>query len=84
VEEGDLAGVEKKARRARAWLVFQDENGTSLIGFLKDLKKHFRRQPVLLIWDGLPAHRGREMQEFLAAQQARRTAVATETQEVEA
>lgn len=126
MEGEDLAGVEKKACRARAWLVFQDESGvsqkpplrrtwapkgqtpvivhpfnwkkmsisaalayrwdgkrarlyfqmkpdsydgTSLIGFLKDLKKHFRGRPVILIWDGLPAHRGREMQEFLAAQQ---------------
>lgn len=35
----------------------------------KDLKSRFRGQPVILIWDGLPAHRGREMQEFLVAPQ---------------
>lgn len=58
-------------KRARLYFQMKPDSydGTSLIGFLKDLKKHFRRQPVLLIWDGLPAHRGREMQEFLAAQQ---------------
>lgn len=53
-------------KRARLYFQMKPDSyeGTSLIGFLKDLKKHFRRQPVLLIWDGLPAHRGREMQEF--------------------
>lgn len=58
-------------KRARLYFQMKPDSyeGTSLIEFLKDLKKHFRRQPVLLIWDGLPAHRGREMQEFLAAQQ---------------
>jgi putative transposase len=58
-------------KRARLYFQMKPDSydGTSLIGFLKDLKKHFRRQPVILIWDGLPAHRSREMQEFLAAQQ---------------
>ena len=58
-------------KRARLYFQMKPDSyeGTSLIGFLKDLKRHFRRQPVILIWDGLPAHRGREMQEFLAAQQ---------------
>ena len=58
-------------KRARLYFQMKPDSydGTSLIGFLKDLKRHFRRQPVLLIWDGLPAHRSREMQEFLAAQQ---------------
>jgi len=57
----------------RARLYFQVKpgsyDGPALIEFLKDLKKHFRGQYVVLIWDGLPAHRSREMQEFLAAQQ---------------
>jgi len=58
-------------KRARLYFQMKPDSydGTSLIGFLKDLKKHFRGRPVILIWDGLPAHRGREMQEFLAAQQ---------------
>ena len=58
-------------KRARLYFQMKPDSydGTSLIGFLKDLKKHFRGQPVILIWDGLPAHRSREMQEFLAAQQ---------------
>ena len=41
----------------------------SLILFLKELKKHFRRQYVILIWDGLPAHKSRKMTEYLQRQQ---------------
>ena len=41
----------------------------SLISFLKELKKHFRRQYVILIWDGLPAHRSRKMNEYVQRQQ---------------
>ena len=44
-------------------------NTDSLIPFLKDLKKHFRGQYVILIWDGLPAHKSRKMLEYLQAQQ---------------
>jgi len=37
--------------------------------FLKELKKNFRRQYVILIWDGLPAHKSRKMTEYLQSQQ---------------
>jgi transposase len=40
----------------------------SLICFLKELKKHFRGQSVILIWDGLPAHKGGKMKEYLQSQ----------------
>ena len=58
-------------KRARLYFQMKPDSydGTALIGFLKDLKKHFRRQYVVLIWDGLPAHRSRPMQDFLATQQ---------------
>ncbi|MEW6747164.1 MAG: transposase [Planctomycetota bacterium] len=39
-----------------------------LIEFLKELKRHFRGQFVYLVWDGLPAHKSREMKEFLHEQ----------------
>lgn len=59
-------------RRAR--LFFQTRTGsynsTQLVKFLKDLKRHFPGQRALLIWDGLPAHRSREMQDHLATQRA--------------
>ena len=42
----------------------------SLIGFLKDLKRHLRGQKAILVWDGLPAHKSREMQVYLLAQKS--------------
>ena len=57
----------------RTRLYFQTRPGSyateSLIDFLKELKKHFRRQHVVLIWDGLPAHKSRKMNEYLETQQ---------------
>jgi hypothetical protein len=54
-------------RRSR--LFFQLKPGSynteSLIGFLKGLKRAMRGCPCLLIWDGLPAHKSRLMQEHL-------------------
>jgi transposase len=41
-----------------------------LIAFLRGLKRHFRGQPVILIWDGLHAHRSRLMQHYLAQERA--------------
>jgi len=32
------------------------------------LKKHFRGQKVILVWDGLPAHKGCLMREYLRGQ----------------
>jgi putative transposase len=40
----------------------------SLIAFLGDLRRQMRGKKVILIWDGLPAHRGRVMQEYLRTQ----------------
>lgn len=57
-------------RRTRFF--FQTQPGSytdrSLIAFLRDLKRHFRRPAVILIWDGLPAHRSRAMRAYLARQ----------------
>src|SRR5438552_13602790 len=48
---------------SEAHLVFQLRtgayNGESLIDFLTELNQHEQRRVVLLIWDGLPAHRSR-------------------------
>ncbi len=43
-------------------------NAESLIAFLKDLRRHFRGRRVILIWDGLPAHKSRIMKEYLHTQ----------------
>lgn len=57
-------------RRSR--LYFQTRpgsyNGESLVAFLKDLRRHFAGQPVLLLWDRLPGHRSRLMQDYLRTQ----------------
>src|SRR5437899_2362107 len=55
-------------------LFFQMKPGSydtpSLISFLKDLRREFQGQRVLLIWDGLPAHRSKDMQEHVRAQRS--------------
>lgn len=57
---------------ARTRLYFQTRQGTynehSLIEFVRELRRHFRGQQVILLWDGLPSHRSRLMNEFLAKQ----------------
>lgn len=57
-------------RRSRFY--FQTRPGTytdvALIGFLRTLKRHFRGAPVILLWDGLPAHKSRRMARYLARQ----------------
>jgi len=57
-------------RRSR--LYFQTRPGTykdvSLIGFLRQLKRHFRGRCILLIWDGLAGHKSALMRAYLARQ----------------
>ena len=36
--------------------------------FLNNLKRSFRGEKVVLIWDGLPAHKSRAMREYLDSQ----------------
>ena len=35
---------------------------------MRELRRHFRGQQVILLWDGLPSHRSRLMGEFRAKQ----------------
>lgn len=57
-------------RRCR--LYFQIRPGSygaeSLIAFLKQLRRHFRGRRVILVWDGLPAHKSRIMKACLRGQ----------------
>jgi transposase len=57
---------------ARTRLYFQTREGNyndeSLIGFVRELRRHFRGEQVILLWDGLPSHRSRLMQQFLGEQ----------------
>jgi hypothetical protein len=56
----------------RSRLYFQAREGSynqeSLIEYLRELRRHFPGQQVILLWDGLPSHRSRLMQEFLSQQ----------------
>jgi transposase len=56
----------------RSRVYFQTRPGTytdeRLITFVGALKRHFRRRPVILLWDGLAAHRSRRMRAYLARQ----------------
>lgn len=36
--------------------------------FLQNLKSHFRKQKIILVWDGLPAHKSRIMKDYLGRQ----------------
>jgi transposase len=55
-----------------AWLVFNmrpgSYNQTSLIEFLEDFHDHVGDDKVTLIWDGLPSHRSKIMNEWIARQ----------------
>src|SRR6476619_3761229 len=55
-----------------AHLVFQLRPGAYndelLIEFLAEVHRHEGQRPVILIWDGLPSHRSRRMQDWVANQ----------------
>lgn len=63
-------GYRWDGRRSR--LLFQTRAGSyneqSLIGFLRDLKRHLRGAPAILVWDGLPSHKSKAMKEYLWGQ----------------
>jgi transposase len=58
----------------RTKFFFQTQAGTytdlRLIPFLRALKRHFRGCRVILIWDGLGAHKSRTMQAFATRERA--------------
>ena len=59
-------------KRCRLWFQTQpgSYNDERLIAFVRDLKKHLRGQKVILIWDGLPAHKSRKMKQYLESQRS--------------
>jgi len=58
--------------RSHARIIFETRPGAynqdSLIEFLGALHDELGAAKVTLIWDGLPSHRGRKMQAFIATQ----------------
>lgn len=43
-------------------------NTESLIDFLQDFRRDMRRHRCILVWDGLMAHKSREMRRYLTSQ----------------
>lgn len=43
-------------------------NAESLIAFLEELRRQLRGRKVILVWDGLPAHRSQIMKAYLKQQ----------------
>jgi len=62
-------GYRWDGRRSR--LFFQTREGNynseSLMSFLTDLHREWRGRKVVLVWDGLPAHKSRKMKELSLA-----------------
>jgi len=60
------------ARRTRFYFHTQPGSyqAVSLIRFLRALKRHFRGRRVILLWDGLGAHKSAAMTAYLARQRA--------------
>ena len=44
--------------------------GPQVVDFLQALLRHIRK-PLLIVWDGLPAHRGRTVRDYLATLEGR-------------
>lgn len=57
-------------RRSRIYfeIIPKSYDTPKLIRFLKELKRHFRGEYVILVWDGLPAHKSTAMNTFLESQ----------------
>jgi len=55
--------------QVRLFLSLQPGNISSaqVKAFLRSVRRHLKG-PLMLVWDGLPAHRGKEVQQFLAHQ----------------
>jgi len=57
---------------ARSRLFFLTRKGSynteSLIAFLEDLRRELRGKKVILVWNGLPAHKSRAVQDYLLQQ----------------
>ncbi len=57
-------------RRSRLYFQTQEGNynDATLIEFVRELRRHFRGEQVIFLWDGLPSHRSLPMRQFLAEQ----------------
>lgn len=58
----------KKKADALVWMQKKSVKKEAILRLLADLKKKYRRKnhPFILLWDGLPAHKAKAVQEFIA------------------
>lgn len=67
-----IAAISISPRRRRVGLYFSlganlNVEAHWIVGFLRDLARHIRN-PIILVWDRLPSHRGAVVSHFLARQ----------------
>jgi transposase len=69
-----LSVISAVTPQGRLYLMMQQEafNGLAIVCFLKHLLRHLPGK-LLVIWDGLPAHHGPAVRDFLAQGGAQRT-----------
>ena len=62
--------TDAKGHRPKLFLrsIAGNMNKEETLLFLKDIKRHMRGKKLLLIWDGLPAHRSKVVQAYLKTQ----------------
>ena len=68
-----LSAISAITPDGRLFVMVQEEafNGITIVHFLKHLLRHIAGK-LLIIWDGLPAHRGQAVKEFLRQGAAQR------------
>jgi len=54
-----------KRASALAWLSKRGMRKEKVLTILRDLKRRFRRSRLVLLWDGLPAHRAKIVRRFI-------------------
>ena len=54
-----------KRASSLAWLSKQGMRKEKVLAILRDLKWRFRRSRLVLLWDGLPAHRAKVVRQFI-------------------
>jgi transposase len=66
-----MMGAISTAGDLLTWMQDHPVKGPDLVRFLKHILHHIPGQ-ILLVWDGLPAHRSQSVKDFLATPEAKR------------
>lgn len=67
-----MATITCTGRGRKPKLFLKSQPGTvktdSVVAYLKELKRHLAGRKLLLLWDGLPAHRAKRAQQYIGTQ----------------